>query len=252
MKRIENERDDTENVEVSALGRGPASQQNVEAYAEIDQRDQAQAAVERTVGGSQNQRRLYRDALPNQRVVGFRPDANAIELALLTADVGYIPAIDGQQPIPELDSSFLAGAIGIDPLGPKMAAIFYPPNAIIWGKNFTFFLKIDPSEDDGGNGEQRQENGEKPGLQVSNHRSRWLMGKTHQCTMAHRPIFIQQLGCHGSSHFLPANPQFLSSFRNYRSGSRQIILFLVSSCEILNRLQVTKGHVLLVLVTLPL
>ena len=80
------------------------------------------------------------------------------------ADIGHIAAANGQQPVARLDSRFLARTISIDPLGAQMAAIFYPPNAIIGSKNFPFLLEIDPSENDGGNTEERQEDSEKPGL----------------------------------------------------------------------------------------
>ena len=65
VERIKDERDQAENVEVRALGRSPASQQNVQANAQVDQRNQPQSAVERPVGGSQNQRRFYRHTLPD-------------------------------------------------------------------------------------------------------------------------------------------------------------------------------------------
>ena len=68
VERVKDERDQAENVEVRALGRGPASQQNVDADAEVDQRDQPQAGVERAVGRRQNQRSFYRNALPHQGV----------------------------------------------------------------------------------------------------------------------------------------------------------------------------------------
>ena len=58
VERVENERHQAEDVEVSTLGRGPASQQDVEADAEVDQRNQPQSDVERPVGGRQNQRRF--------------------------------------------------------------------------------------------------------------------------------------------------------------------------------------------------
>ncbi len=164
VERIENERYQAENVEVRALGRSPASQQDIQADAQVNQRDQPQSAVKRPIGGSQNQRRFYRDTLANQRVVGFRPHADAIQLPFHSTDISHIAAANGQQPVAGLDSSFLAGAIGIDPLGAQMGAIFYPPNAIVGSKNFTLFLEINPGENDGGNAEERQENGKKPGL----------------------------------------------------------------------------------------
>ena len=44
VEGVEDERDQAEDVEVRALGRGPASQQDVQANAEVDQRDQPQTA----------------------------------------------------------------------------------------------------------------------------------------------------------------------------------------------------------------
>ena len=49
-KGVHDEREETEDVEVGGVGRGPASEQNVQADAEIDHRNQPHARVHRGVG----------------------------------------------------------------------------------------------------------------------------------------------------------------------------------------------------------
>ena len=79
---------------MGALRRRPAPEENVYPDAEIDQCDQPQPGVKRAVGGHQNQGSFHRHTLPHQGILGFGPDANAIELLLQAANVGYVPAFD--------------------------------------------------------------------------------------------------------------------------------------------------------------
>jgi hypothetical protein len=77
-----------------------------------------------------------------------------------------------------------------------MSAFFHPPNAIVWGRIFAILLKINAGQDDGRYAKQRQENREKACLQVSVHRSGWLVTKTDGWDCSHRPPFYEQLRCH--------------------------------------------------------
>ena len=164
VEGVKDERDQAENVEVRTLGRGPASEQNVHADAEVDQRDQPQSGVERAIGGSQDQRSFHRHALPHQRVGGLGPNADAIELPLQAADVGDVPAFDGNQLIAGLDAGLLAGTVYIDALGPQVAAGFDPPNAVVRSNIFTVFLEIDPGKGNRRNAKKHETNCEKPRL----------------------------------------------------------------------------------------
>ncbi len=150
VERVEDERDQAENVEVRALGRGPAAQQDVKADAEIHQRDQPQPGIERAVRRRQNQWSFQRDALPHNRVGRLRPDADAIKLLLKATDVVYLVIVNRNQHVPGLDAGLLAGPVGVDALGLQLAVLLYPPDAIVWGDILAVLLEIDTGENDGG------------------------------------------------------------------------------------------------------
>ena len=162
-----------------ALRRRPAPEQHIHANAEVDQRDQAQAGVERPVRRYQNQRSFQRHALAEQGIGGFRPDTGSVESALQTADVRDLVILDGGYDIAGLDASLFAGTVRVDALGTKMLPIFYPPDPVVWGRIFTVFLEVDACENDGRNAEQRQENREEARLEVSIHQSHRLVLWTH-------------------------------------------------------------------------
>jgi hypothetical protein len=146
---------------VGAFGCGPAPQQDVHADAKIDQRDQPQSGIERAICGSENQRRFQRNTLTNKRVGRLRPDAHAVNLALQSADIGYVVVLHCNQQVTRLDARFLAGSVDIHALGTQMSAFFHPPNAIVRRGIFAVFLKINAGQNDGGYAKQRQENREK-------------------------------------------------------------------------------------------
>src|SRR5205807_9563570 len=54
LEGIGDERDEAKDVEVRGTGGGPAAQQDVEDDAEIDERNQPQPVIERTLGGNEN------------------------------------------------------------------------------------------------------------------------------------------------------------------------------------------------------
>src|SRR5208283_516052 len=116
MEGIEDERDEAEDVKVRALGRSPAPEQNVDADAEIDQRDEPQPRVERAIGGYENDGSVEWYTLPNQRILGFGPDANAIELLLQAADIGDVPVIERDHAVARLDAGLLPGAVDLHAL----------------------------------------------------------------------------------------------------------------------------------------
>ena len=91
VKGVEDERHQAENIKVCALGGRPAPQQDVDAYAQVDEGNQAQSDVQRAVRGRQDDRRLKGYALTDDGVGGLRPDADVIELALQAADVALHP-----------------------------------------------------------------------------------------------------------------------------------------------------------------
>ena len=94
LEGIGNEGDEAENVEMRGTGSGPAAQQDVEADAEIDKRNQPQPVVERPLGGNKNDAGIEWNRLPEQGIFGFRPDAGAVELALQSRHGLYFLPID--------------------------------------------------------------------------------------------------------------------------------------------------------------
>src|SRR5581483_12459415 len=111
MEGVEDERNQAEDEEMRAFGRRPAPEQDVDADAERNQRDQPQPGVKRAVGGHENDRGVDRDALPYQRVRGLGPDSDAIELLLHASDVGDRAPIDRDQAVTRLDAGLLAGSV---------------------------------------------------------------------------------------------------------------------------------------------
>ena len=149
---------------MGALGRGPTPQQNVDADAQVNQRDQPQSAIQGPVGWSQNQRRFQVHALARKRVGGFGPHSCAIELPLQAADVGYVPPVHRDQVVAQLDAGLLAGTVDVHPGCPQVATVFHPPNAIGRGGKLIFLLEVDPRKDDRRHAQQREDNGKKARL----------------------------------------------------------------------------------------
>src|SRR6266571_525966 len=55
LESVEDKRHQAENVKVSGFGRRPTTQQNIQPYSQIDQRDQSQSKVEGLVSGREHQ-----------------------------------------------------------------------------------------------------------------------------------------------------------------------------------------------------
>ena len=87
LERVGNERHQAEDVEVRRARRGPAPQQYVNSDAEINQRDQPEPIVERTLSRDENDFRIQRNRVPNKRVAGLRPDACMEQLPFQASDV---------------------------------------------------------------------------------------------------------------------------------------------------------------------
>src|SRR5579871_6217942 len=115
MEGVEDERNEAEDVEVRALGGRPAPQQDVNADAEINQRDQSQAGIKRAIGGYQDDGSIDRHSLPYQRVRGLGPDPHTVELLLEGADVRDLVPIDRNQTVARLDTGSLARTIRLHP-----------------------------------------------------------------------------------------------------------------------------------------
>ena len=154
LERIGNERDDAENVEMRRPGSGPAAQQDVESDAEIDQRNQPQPVVERALGRNQNDAGIQWDRLPEQGIVGFRPDAGSVELALQSRHILDILPVDRHQLVAGFNAASCPGTVGIDPVGGEVSALFYPPDAVVGNQELPLGVEIEASENDRSHGQQ--------------------------------------------------------------------------------------------------
>ena len=131
LEGVSDERNQAENIKVRGTGSSPAAQQNVKSDAQIDQRNQPQPVVERTLGRNQDDAGIERHRLPEQRIGRFRPDAVAVELALQPRHVLDFLAVDGNQLVAGLDAAFGARSAGIDAVGGEASAVFHPPDAVV-------------------------------------------------------------------------------------------------------------------------
>ncbi len=154
LERIGNEGDEAENVEVGGAGSGPAAQQDVEADAEIDERNQPQPVVERTLRGNQNDAGIERDRLPEQGIRGFRPDAGAVELALQSRHILDILPVDGNQLVAGFNAASCPWSVGIDPVGSEVPALLDPPDAVVGNQELPLGVEIEAGEDDRSHGQK--------------------------------------------------------------------------------------------------
>ena len=103
---------------MGGFGGGPAAEEDVEADAEVDQRDEAQALVNRAVVGLQDDLdvefgcAVEVDGLgnwPKDRVGRVRPDAAAKHLAHQWSDAGCRLVVDADEDVTGSDAGSMAG-----------------------------------------------------------------------------------------------------------------------------------------------
>ena len=196
VEGVEDERHQTENVEVCALGCGPASQQDVQPNPEVHQRDHSQTVVQSAVGRRQNQRSFNWDTLADQRVGGLRPDPRAVKLPLEPADVGDRASVNREQQVAFFDAGLLAWAVDVDPLGLEMVATLDPPDAVVGNLDFAIFLEVDPGKDDRRYAQQRNHNEQKSRLEISCHWATGLRLAHYGRGRVSEPVIGVQLQCH--------------------------------------------------------
>src|SRR5271157_1429929 len=149
VERVKDERHQAEHIEVSALGSGPAAQQDVQSNAEVDKCDQPQTAIQRSISRSQNQWGFDGNFLAYQRVGGLGPDTGAIQLPLQATYVANVTAIHRNQQGSFLDAGLFARAVDVHPLCAQVSALFHPPHAVVRGEVLAVLLEVNPSENDG-------------------------------------------------------------------------------------------------------
>src|ERR1700739_2990542 len=95
FKRIGDERNQTEDVEMGRTGGGPASQQNIEPNSKIDKSDDPQPVVKGAFPGLENDTGIERHRLPQERISRFGPNAITVKLALQRRQVVDFLTVDG-------------------------------------------------------------------------------------------------------------------------------------------------------------
>src|SRR5947209_9972693 len=108
MESVVDERDQAEQVKVRAAGRGPASEQDIEADTQVDERDEAQAGIERAIASAENERHLDRNAAAFKAVIRLRPGAHAVHCAAEFGDGVNVAFVDGNDDVARSDAGFVA------------------------------------------------------------------------------------------------------------------------------------------------
>ena len=173
LEGVEDEGGEAEDVEVGGFGCGPAAEEDVEADAEVDEGDEAEAVVDGTVGGLEDNfdGELWRAGSEGagvggsgDGVGGLAEDAVAKDLALIGGDTGGEAVIDGLKDVSGADSGALAGGVGGDLGGAEAAGGFSPPDAVCWGVVGVFRGQVEASEDTCAESDGGQHDGEDSGL----------------------------------------------------------------------------------------
>jgi hypothetical protein len=177
---------------------GPAAEQNIKPDAQVDQRNQPQPIVERTLGRNQNYAGIQGDRVPQERICRLRPDAIPVELALQSGGVLHILAIHRNQLIARLNATSGTGTVRIDSIGRKPAILFHPPNPIIGHSGFQLRLEVEPGKHHRSHRQQEQDNGNKSNLAFAVHgvrrRPRTFEGLDGRGTYV-PPIMDEQVRC---------------------------------------------------------
>ncbi len=169
VERVEDERDQAENIEMRRTGRRPPAQQNVHANAEINQRDQPQPIVQRPVRRCQNDSRLNRYRMPDDRVRCFRPGTGCVKLPFERRSIFHLAPVNGSQLVALPNACFVRRTVPFHAVRYQMPAAFYPPRSVGRNLKFVLFLEVDPGKSAGGGSQQEQQAGSKADLEVLVH-----------------------------------------------------------------------------------
>ncbi len=184
--------------------RGPASQENINPDAQINQGDQSQPVVEGAISGNQNYVGIKRDGLPHQRVCSLRPDSGAIQLANQARGALDFLTVDGNDLVAGFDARFGARPAGIDAVGNQVPGALHPPDAVIGDGRVTFLLEIEAGKDHRSHCQQEQQHCNKANLAFPIHGfQHWPRSPGGRRRRGGHipPVFDEQLRCHADSHF---------------------------------------------------
>ena len=115
-ERVHHEGREAKDVEVQRVGRGPAAEEDIEADAEVDQRDQPEAGIDAAVRGFQDDGNIDAEAVPGDDVVRGAVNLGAEELADQRSNARDFLLVDREQQIALLDAGALARAVDRNPL----------------------------------------------------------------------------------------------------------------------------------------
>ena len=169
MEGVENEGDQAKDVKMGGLRGAPASQQNIQANAKIDQGDKAQADVERFVRRHQDDGHIQRDFVAHQGISSAGPDAHAeaARRQLRNGVDGLV--IDGDQFVALLDARFLSRTVRQDPLGTQPSFVLHPPDAVVRNLGLHLLAEVQHRADDRREGQKAQQHGRKADLELALH-----------------------------------------------------------------------------------
>ena len=149
--------------------RGPAPQQDVHSNAQINQRDQPQPLVQRTLYRNQNDHAIQRNGLPLQRVCSLRPRSSPVQLMDQSCCAVHLVLIYRQQSVAVPDAGLVCWPIGFHTVGGQVPVALNPPDTVVGNLEFALFLKINPREGCGRSGNYCQQNGGESNLKVPVH-----------------------------------------------------------------------------------
>ncbi len=228
VERVEDERNQAENIEVHGAWRRPAPQQHVHSDAQIDERDQPQPEIQRPLRRNQNHSCVNWNGVAHQRISRLRPDAGAEEHAYSRGRILDLVLIDGRESVAAVNTGFIARPIGFHAVGSQRVVVLHPANAIGWNHEFRFFLEIDPREDDGGRGQKNEQTGGKTNLEVPVHGARRL-GKPRGQNF---PLTLLHVRCHRWGHHITSNMLQRKHFHDYRRAVESPLWVLEVFCGI--------------------
>src|SRR5689334_15477172 len=153
------------------LGGRPAPQQHVKPDSEVDEGNEPQPRVERSIERNQDDRNRYRYSIPHQAVVGLGPDTGPVHLLGNRRETGYLMVADAAQHVADLDAGAGARPGWLYSLSLQVAIVLDPPDAVVRGLEVPLFLVVNPAENARRHRDQRQHNGDKADLEVSGHRT---------------------------------------------------------------------------------
>ena len=181
------------------LGSGPASQQDVQANAQVNQSNQTQRHVQAAIRWHQDHLRVHRDGMPHERVGSPRVDAVPVLLSRQFGDPSGLNFIYRRELIALFDSCLSPWPIRFHLPGHQLAGFLYPPDAIVRHLELTFFLKVNPSEGGRSRRQQEQQDGSEADLGLFVHGPvRWRYGPQGWASIPLNRIV--QLRCQARSH----------------------------------------------------